>query len=128
MDKQLNCQFYNKELIIEYEVVDSRVLCKDDIQIKGWTIDKQILLGGKTTWLYDDRFYFEFVITDPLGVTKVFKLYANVNNNIINVTKVRYGEDWHLTLKDFIENCTLWKCSCWKEFLFPKYKVLSYLK
>ena len=123
MEKQLNCKLYNKVLIVEYEVVNGRILCKDDIQIQRWTINKRILLGGKTTWLYDERFYFEFVITDPFGISKVFKLFANVNNNIINVTRVRCGEDWDLTLKDFIENCTLWKCSCWEEALTPKYMI-----
>ena len=121
--KQLNCQRGNKVLIIEYDVVDGRILCNEDIEVNQWVIDKRIIIGGHTTWAYDERFYFEFVITDPLGISMIFKLFANVNNNIINVTRVRCGERWDLTLKDFIENCTLWRCSCWKEALTPKYMV-----
>lgn len=126
---QLNCQIHNAVIVIEYSVLDGRLVCTEDISIKGWRIDRRIICyGGK--WKYDPNSYLEFIISDPIGITKIFKLYVNANNCMINIKSRAYFYDngWNGIIKDFIENCTLWNCCNWNDALTPKYEVTGIIK
>ena len=123
--KQINCQVGDKVLIVEYEIGDGRLVCSSDIEFRDWKIDRRIKAYGGS-WKYDQGAYLEFIVTDKLGVSKIFKLFVNKTNKFIGLKPRGYNvEGWDWILKDFIENCSLWNCESWQEAMTPAYQIIG---
>lgn len=64
------------------------------------------------------------LLTDPVGITKVFALYINNGKEMDKLGIIKYCRNVNriVSIKDFLEKSTLWQYHSWNEFEFNKCK------
>lgn len=113
--------------IIKYEVIDNSdtdhtVLLEKDIKYNGWTISRNIKwVAFPSTYKWNFKHYFEFVITDSIGNTRNKLYYYYGDGDKDDYSACAYDKREELqhsfgTIPFYLNNALVFKCKNWKDY------------
>lgn len=122
---------------LEYEYDAEKRICNfaQDVVINGWTIRKQVEVGGPTKSQYKYNFdnFVEFLITDKKGNKDFIRYFYNLNvpgvvvGDCNEVMATTY--DGNLTLSAisyFLNKSTILRCEDWEDY--KKHKAIVQIR
>lgn len=105
----------NRVLTLGYNYADSTYVFEQDIEFKGWIISKIIKQGGpkRSRYKYDFKNYFEFVITDSNGISRIKRYFYNEGDDEVFAYD---GECSVEAIPYYIKSSLIFQCKDWADY------------
>lgn len=102
-------------LTLGYSYADSAYVFEQDIGFNGWIISKIIKQGGPkySGYKYDFKNYFEFVITDSDGISRIKRYFYNKGDNEV---LAYWGECPIEAIPYYIQSSLIFQCKDWADY------------
>lgn len=105
----------NQILTLGYNQANSAYVFEQDIEFNGWIISKIIKRGGPkySRYKHDFNNYFEFVITDNNGISRIKRYFYNGGDDEV---LAYWGENPIEAIPYYIKSSSIFQCRDWADY------------
>lgn len=121
----MNLQLNDQVLTLGYNHIDCAYVFEQDIEFDDWIISKIIRQGGPkySRYQYDFNNYFEFVISDRNGISRIERYFYNKGNSGV---LAYWTDNPPEVIAHYIKSSLIFQTKDWEDY--DDHKILAQIK